>query len=183
MTNLYIQDSKRVSLDLRNNGIRSLRKIRKRTRNFSAVAELFLDGNRLREVSKADLPPKLETLSLAANALRGFDEPTMAFLETLKVITLSENVFECSCESKGLWEFLHSSMVEAIADAANVSVVCDGRPLHLVDIELADICTDVKEVIIYYVLPFIVLLLIVLVMGRNKLNRIDSWHGYLCYPT
>ena len=99
----------------------------------------------------------------------------MAFLETLKSITLSDNVFECTCESKGLWEFLHSNMVEAIVDSANVTVVCDGVPLHLVDIELADICTDVKEVIIYYVLPFILLLL--LVLGRKKKTE-KCWHMF-----
>ena len=159
-----IADSKKVSLNLRNNGIKSLRRIKRRTRNFSAIAELFLDGNALREVSVADLPPNLETLSLAANAISGFDEPTMAFLETLKVITLSENVFECSCESKGLWEFLHSNMVEVIADSKNITVLCDGVPMHLIELELADICTDVKEVIIFYVLPFILLLLFVLVL-------------------
>ena len=66
-----IADSKKVSLNLKNNGIKSLRRIRRRTRNFSAVAELLLDGNRLKEVSVADLPPKLEYLSLAANAISG----------------------------------------------------------------------------------------------------------------
>jgi protein toll len=187
-----IEHTRRVSLNMNRNGIKSIKDLKKKVRNFSAISELYLDGNDIEIVRHEDLPPHIVRLSLADNAIKSIDEDTLGFFgANLNFLQLGQNIFECGCESTELFNFVHK-YDHLIGDVANVTISCgDGRVLKVIDTELAEICTDLKEVVIYYVLPVIliivfVLVLVILYLHHKRTLYIWSyskpWLRDICFP-
>ncbi len=157
-----ISGTNHTSVNMTGNNISSLKDLRKRVRNYSSIAELYLDRNRLQTVSVEDLPPNLKRLSISMNEIASFSAATIDFFGSLSWLKMGHNVFPCNCDSRVLVEFVHK-FDDRIADVDNITLNCDGKLVKVIDIKVEDICTDIEGFIVNYILPFIILVVVVLV--------------------
>lgn len=150
-----------VFLNLGGNNLTTLKALDKTFHNGN-ITILDLSHNNLKTLEAQDLPSGLVRLSLSNNRIETLDSNTFTFFKTLKELELGHNQFECSCDSRLLFKFARRYQ-NLIQDIENVTIVCDGVPRPILDIQIHEFCYDLKSDIVNIALPIVIIVLVALI--------------------
>ncbi|TRY68548.1 hypothetical protein TCAL_11013 [Tigriopus californicus] len=152
-----------VSLNLGGNNLTTLTPLDE-TFQTGSISILDLSNNSLKTLAAQDLPPGLLQLSISNNFIQTFDVDTLTLFKTLIKIELGNNQFECSCDSKLLIQFSRRYQ-NLVNDIENVTIVCDGVPRPILDIQIHELCYDFKSDIVNIALPIVIIVLIASILA------------------
>eukprot|EP00095_Tigriopus_kingsejongensis_P002711 snap_masked-scaffold809_size94238-processed-gene-0.11 protein:Tk02711 transcript:snap_masked-scaffold809_size94238-processed-gene-0.11-mRNA-1 annotation:"protein toll-like" len=152
-----------ISLNMEGNKLQSLDHGDSNFR-LSSITELDLSNNAIQKLVFTDLPTQLTYLALKNNSLTTFDEDTLAFFRQLDTIELGLNQYECSCDSRTLFEFARRYQ-NLIRDINNVTIVCEGVPKPILEIQLDEFCYDHWKHLVNIVLPLVVVILLLVLLA------------------
>lgn len=162
-----------IELIMANNLIRNLSKAVegyyntkiKNNNNYNTITKLSLSNNRIETFHQECLPPNLTEIFLDNNRIKTFQHSDINYFDLMinrtkdSNLTLSNNPYECSCNSRPLYHFVKNRWSN-IEDFDNIYLQCDQKPEKLIKANVEEFCVIGLSVLIILIVVILVFFLL-----------------------
>ncbi|KAG7174381.1 protein toll-like [Homarus americanus] len=157
-----------ITLDLRNNTIRSLKGIQ--DPEYSALVNLSMPYNKLVFDNDTIFPENLQVLDIRGNNLTTLPKSFLVYLNTTAIVlSLGNNPWLCNCDLVDLHNFLRDPTREVI-DSHNI--FCNTKEELLIEISEEELCPIFQQpLVIATVSSIIVVLFLFFVLGTVSVYK------------